>query len=155
MFGTSVKVIAGSNGEVVQQNANKPEYGSIAFAQNGFTLRNGFLNSRRKVAFISGNIEELRGFATGLKFTDGAEVPGKLYTREQFMPYYEGQQAKLNPQTGRAVLVDGAMVFAKTFYDETGTQADVYLNGEITEGDVIAEPRGSAIVRTIESSSLS
>lgn len=142
------------NGQVVQQNPNKPEYGSIGFEQTAFVTKNGFLNTRRKVAFLNGTMDELNTYAEVLSLTEGAELPGRLYVREQFTPYYEGQQPKMNPQTGNAILVDGAMIFSKTFYDETGSQPDVYLNGEIAEGGRVAEPR-VAVMPSLISSSLS
>jgi hypothetical protein len=140
----TVKVVAGENGDVIQQNPNKAEYGSIMLEQPHYSLRNGFLNARRKVGFIAGTMEELGKFSTAWQLKNGAELPGKLYVVEQFTPFYEDQQPKINPATGRAILVDGAMVYSKTFYDESGNQGDIYQTGEISEGDVITEPKVNA-----------
>jgi hypothetical protein len=141
----NVRVIAGTGGEVVQQNPTKPEYGSIGFEQSAYKVNNGFLNIRRKVAYLAGTMDELNQFATTMQLKGGSEVPGCLYVVEQFAPYYENQAPKLNPQSGRAVLVDGAMVWSKTFYDPTGKASDVYQTGEITMGDVVVTSREASL----------
>jgi hypothetical protein len=136
-----VKVVAGDNGEVIRPNPNKPEYGSIGFEQNTFTNMNGFLNKRRKVSFLAGSMTELQEFVSTLNLKPGQEVPGCLHTVESFEPLYEGQAPKINPTTGRAVLVDGAQVWEKTYYDPSGEGTDKYFIGKREAGDVIAEPK--------------
>lgn len=151
----TVKVVAGNDGSIIQQNPNKAEYGSIMLEQPHYSLKNGFLNARRKVGFIAGTMDELTKFSNAWGLKSGTELPGKLFIMEQFTPFYEDQQPKINPATGRAVLVDGAAVYSKTFYDESGTQSDVYQMGEITEGDQIAEPSASATPMALRGLTLS
>jgi hypothetical protein len=150
-----VHVAAGTNGNIIQTNPDKPEYGSIMFEQKAYTFRNNFLNARRKVSFLAGTVEELTNFTNTLELTAGGVVPGTLYTVEQFTPFYEGQQPKINPQSGRACLVDGAMIWSKTFYDPTGKAEDVYQTGHFQEGDIVAEPRTSRAPSILESIMLS
>lgn len=135
-----VKVVAGENGDILQPNSNKPEYGSVRLDQTVFTYRNGFLDRRNKVTFMAGRMEALNEFLTSSNVKAGSELPGCLYTVESFSPLYEGHQPKINPTNGRAVLVDSAMVYEQTYYDETGTKTDSYLDGERTAGEVIKDP---------------
>jgi hypothetical protein len=135
-----VKVRADENGNVIQQNPNKPEYGSIGFEQCLATNRNNFLNFTTKVSFISGTMADLEKFAIGYQLKAGMEIPGCLFTEESYRPFWEGQEPKINPSTGHVVLVDGAPVYQKTFYDPTGSKPDVYITGEISQGQKIADP---------------
>jgi hypothetical protein len=152
--GFKVKVV-GENGQVVIPNANKPEYGSIRMEQLVFNYRNGFLNKRNKVAFLAGKQEELNEFVTLMGLKPNVEIPGCLYTIERFAPFYEGQQPKLNPTTGRACLIDGAAVFQHSYYDASGTRQDEYLQGEAAEGYVIADPATLKIPAALQSLGLS
>jgi hypothetical protein len=136
-----VTVLAGENGAVLQPNPNKPEYGSIALEQLVFTTKNGFMNKRRRVAFIAGKVEELSEFLEVSGVKAGSSLPGKLIVHESFHPFFEDQTPKVNPQTGAVMLCDGAPIYQKTFYDESGTMLDNYVQGDIAAGPQIMDPQ--------------
>lgn len=127
------------NGKVVNQNPNNPEYGSIRFEQKRFNVSNNFLNLATRVCFRRGIYDELVEYAeiNGLKH--GVELPGILYILESKIPFYKGQEPKINPETGCIVLIDGESVYRNCFYDETGTKADSLIQGVKSIGDKIKD----------------
>jgi len=134
-------LIAGTEDDVVVVvNENKPDYASMMLEQLVFVNNNGFLNKKRRVAFLTGTVEQMQEFANMMGAAKGKELPGHLYVKETFYPQYEGHQPKCNPRTGRACLVDGALVYWKTYYDDTGTRGDEMITGEVSEGAQIMNP---------------
>lgn len=148
-----ITVVPTETGEVVRQNPNKPDYGSIMLEQIAFTYRNNFLNKRRKVGFIVSNMEDLHEYVEVLNLKPGAELPGNLVVIEQYVPHYDEQKPKINPTNGNAVLVNGAMVYEQVYYDEGGTRFDEFLSGERTAGAKIAEPKLFEIMSQLTESS--
>lgn len=144
-----VRVLADKEGNVIQKNPNKEEYGSIGLEQIVFTAVNGFMNKRRRVAFIAGKLEDLQDFVTAAGISAGKELPGKLVVQESFNAFFEDQIPKINPQTGTMMLCDGAPIYQKTFYDESGTALDSYVQGEITNGAVIVDPQSKEVIPTV------
>lgn len=131
---SKVKVMAHESGEIVVVNQAKPDYASIALEQEVVSNRDGFLNKRRRVAFLSGKTDELREIVASNNLKAGSELPGRIYVEERNTPFYEGQEPKVNPSTNEIVLVDGAQVFQKAFYDETGNTPDSYITGDVSVG---------------------
>lgn len=138
-----VEVAANENGEIVQQNPNKPDYGSIALEQRRFSIKNNYLSEKVLKSWLQGTLGDLKRFVEVHELGDRSIIPGTLYTIEQFVPFYESQNPKANPTTGEASLVDGALVYQQTFYDESGTRFDSFIMGETSKGDKIMEPRAN------------
>lgn len=135
-----VKVINGKNGELIQTNERKPEYSSLMFEQNVFELQKGFLNKKRRVAFLAAKTEDLEYFVDALKLKHESILPGRIYVLESHSPFYDLQNPKINPSTGEVILVDGKPIYRQMLWDESDTKEDVLITGQITKGDRIKDP---------------
>lgn len=135
-----VKVLVPENGQIVQANPQKPEYGSIGFQQTQFVNKDGFLSHRRRVAFVNGRMADLEAFAQKANLQPEKSLPGRIVVEERTTPFYEGQEPKINPSTGQAILCDGALIYSKSTWVTDPNTTDVYVSGEITTGDVIRNP---------------
>jgi len=136
-----VKIITGESGEVLVINEKKPEYASIGFEQTVWENRTGFLNKRRRVAFLASKVDDLKVFVEMLNLKPGSVLPGRIIVQESHNPFYEGQVPKVNPSTGATILIDGKLVYRQMLWDETDKLEDNFLYGDITIGDVITAPK--------------
>lgn len=136
-----VRVIPDASGRIVRVNANKPDYGSIEFRQRREQLRKGWVQFKERVTWLAGTVDDLEEFVDFYNLSANSMLPGKIYTVESFKPFYMDQQPKINPSTGNAVLVDGALVYQQSYYDKTGNSEDSFLQGETTVGGKITEPK--------------
>lgn len=121
-------------GQLVKRNENKPEYGSICFKQERFTLKGTFLNKSVKTCYMAGKYEDLVEYADILGIKADTPLPGVISVMERFTPFYEDQSPKINPTTGNIVLVDGAQIYQQTIYDPTGESKDQLIVGCVSIG---------------------
>ena len=99
-----VKVVAHpETGAIITPSTKNPEWGTFRVDAENVSMENGILNLSKRSAFIRGKIEQLNQL--GLKA--GQTLPGKIVKKESFEPFYEGQQAKINPSNGETVLTNG------------------------------------------------
>jgi hypothetical protein len=114
------------------------ELGSIRLEQNSRNLNGSYLNTRKRVAFIGGPIEDLKNLLGVNKLKEGSELPGKIVIKESLSPMWEGQNWKINPQSGEeiGVMVNGKLqnVYMKMIYTEDMTDKDSLIR---TEDDVL------------------
>lgn len=143
-----VVIVAGENGELVNPNPKSPEYGAVRFEQQLFTQKEGFLNSAKRVAFLSSTMEGIQLFVEKLKWKVGQSVTGRIRVEERRTPFFEGQQQKINPSTGAVILVDNAPIYRQMFWDESGKIEDIFITGELGNGDIIAAPRVTGLTET-------
>lgn len=127
------------SGELVQVNQNKPDYASIQFQQTVRTISNGYLNVRKRVAFLASDVNSLNDFIQSVGWKHGDEVPGRIRVEERREPFYPGQMPKINPTTGNMVMVDDAPVYYQAFWDETGNIEDIIIQGRKTIGVCIKQ----------------
>lgn len=120
---SNVTVTANENGEVVIVNSNKPEYAYIRLESSHTSLENGFMNTQKRSALISGKTADLKGAG----FTKGQILGGSIIAKEQLAPFYVGQEAKINPSTKATVTVGGQPVYRQTFYTEDASAVDSLL----------------------------
>lgn len=73
--------------------------GSIRVDQRVINLTGSFLNSRNRVAFISGRIDLLNQLVAHYKWVAGSVIPGKIVVLESLTPWWPNQEAKINPST--------------------------------------------------------
>jgi hypothetical protein len=99
---------------VITPRKNKPEYGVIRVDQTINSMENGYVNIQKRVAWLGGKITDLQ--TLGLK--EGSTLPGKIVRKESFSPFYEGQDAKINPTTGEVVKKEGKNVFMQDIYTD-------------------------------------
>jgi hypothetical protein len=124
------------------------ELGSIRLEQHTQNLANGsFLNSRRRVAFISGTLEVLENIIKNNKLVAGSELPGKIIVTESTEPFWPAQTSKINPQTQEAigVTVNGQFfpIYMRMTYMEDGSGKDYFLR---TPEDLVAHLAARAAV---------
>ena len=106
---------------VISINPNNPAYGSIMLSSTEFRLsEGGFMNQEKRVSFISGQIDQLEKFVDSVKlipecdYSQKVGTPMKLIVLEQTIPFFEGQQSKINPSTGEELLTaDGKLIYRR------------------------------------------
>lgn len=74
------------------------ELGSIRLEQESSSLNGSFLNSRKRVAFVTGTLEDLNKRVKMFDLKHGSELPGKIVIFESLEPMWNGQTPKINPQ---------------------------------------------------------
>lgn len=114
---------------------NGNELGSLRLEQVSRTINGSFVNSRKRVAFLTGTMDELLNIVKSNKLVNGSQVPGKIIQIESLQPMWKNQTPKMNPQTAEeiGVTVNG------TFYP-------VYMQQRYTE-DMNAQDK---LIRTAE-----
>lgn len=123
-------------GKVVTRatSAKGNEYGTIMIQQTTLVTENGFLVPKNRCAFI--RIAEQHLDAMEAVLSDGIEYPsaGKIVRTESFTPLYEGQSAKINPETKEEFLLNGRKVY---FQDEWSS--DINAQDKLLSAAPIAE----------------
>ena len=113
----AIVTLAEGRTDVVNVSKTNPENGSIMVKAETVTLNdNGFEVEEVRVAFIKGTVENLR--KRNLKPGDDYSVkvtPIKLVVKEQFEPFFEGQEPKKNPKTDEIITSSGAPVYRYTY----------------------------------------
>jgi hypothetical protein len=123
-----------TTGNVITPSAKNPEWGTIRVDSEHRSFENGILNIQKRSAFVRGKLVDFG--LLGLRA--GQTLPGKIVKRESFTPFYEGQEAKINPTTGEKVLTAGRETFIEFVYtDNMDAPSDVWV-GETPAGVVNA-----------------
>ena len=123
----AIVTLAEGQTDVVRVSKTNPENGSIMVKSETVTMNdNGFEVEEVRIGFIKGTIENLR--KRNLKPGDdySAKVtPVKLVIKEQFEPFFPGQEPKKNPKTDEVITSSGATVYRYTFVvSETSPMVD-------------------------------
>lgn len=115
-------------GLVITQSENNPSYGTIRLDAMTTSMEGGFLNKRRKSAFIRGKMEDLESL--GLKA--GQVLPGIIQRQESYQPFYEGQKPKMNPESGEVILQDGREIFFQDIYtQDVNAPLNVFIEEQV------------------------
>lgn len=132
---------------IIMESKNNSDFGAIMLRSTEEHLDdNGFYRPLKKVGLFKGRVDELKKLVEkkGLKAGDNFSskvAPVKLVIQEQFEPFYEGQDPKINPTTGQAVTSDGAEVYRQTFVTSVkSTLEDKFLptdRVEITRDETV------------------
>lgn len=101
---------------VIGVNPNKPDFGSIMLRTTSWNNSDGFLNKTSKVHFLAGKVEDLQELCSEFSLAVGSDysvaiAPSRLVIEESTTPYFEGQQAKVNPETGEEITYNGMPVY--------------------------------------------
>jgi len=113
----SKSVTTESNG-IIGVNPKKPEFGSIQLATTTRSF-GGFMNKSRTVHFLSGRVEELKELVDEFSLSVGDDFskkvqPSRLIVKESVTPFYDGQDAKINPTSGEVVTFQGEDIYRET-----------------------------------------
>lgn len=133
--------------EAVKPSATKEGWSSVMLKQTvvsfGTTKTGGFVSttkSRSAYWQVQNSVIALLG-----TIREGDDINAKLQglgapqmciaRKESFEPAYEGHQAKINPETNAAILVDGRAVYLQDFIAPMGVE-DVILSAAQQEAPV-------------------
>ena len=107
---------------LVRKNTSKPEYGSMMLTSSEVTITRGFANTRKKIGFVSGTIEELAEIITKHNLVEGSDfsalvAPHRIVVIEKVQSELNGElgySEKMNPKTGQILSKDGEVIYRKT-----------------------------------------
>lgn len=130
---SKVKVTADKAGSIISVSKNNPEWGHIRVEQTRMQLDDkGFARATRLSALIPGTVEHLSAFG----FTEGQELSGRIYVKEQTTPFNEKapeKDVKVAGTTGVICKFGEAPIFRKNFYSEDSAKVDETLEHTNTE----------------------
>lgn len=143
----AIVTLAEGQTDVVRVSKTNPENGSIMVKAETIGVNDqGFMSKETRIGFIKGTVEDLKKF--NLKPGDdfSAKVsPVKLVIKEQFEPFFPGQEPKKNPKTDEVITSSGATVYRYTFVvSETSPMVDEKLISDKIGDQVRAEVKHPA-----------
>lgn len=121
---------------LIRKSSVKPEYGSMMVASREMGVVNGFVNSRKKVGFIGGTVEELEAMIKEHNLEDGSDFseqvsPHRIIVLEMVESDLNGELGfteKKNPSTGQILSKYGEVIYRKTEVVAEGSDLkDVYI----------------------------
>ena len=125
-----VRVIAGQDGQVIQQNQNKPDKFFIQVEEaDGISIRGGFLQSAKKTMLT---LDVSLKDAASKVFTLGKLIPGKIVVKETRTPQWEGHTVCINPTTTQPSLRNGSPYYRSAKYTENINEMDELIPSDNT-----------------------
>lgn len=123
---------------IIGVNNGNSKYGYILLRSETTALVDGWLQTQKRVARMSAEVEALENFvkATGIKEgtnlnTISGMEDARLVIEESHTPFYDGQDCKRYPDSseraGEPVLSGGREVYRNTVVDTTGSKRDTLL----------------------------
>jgi len=116
-------------------------------------ITNGYMNPRKRTAFITVKEEFLSEFCSAAGLNPNAastadaegnfpalKVPfkleGQIQVQESFEPFWEGQDPKINPSSGEVILKEGKEVYRQTqFVTDSSAPSYLWVEGEASENE--------------------
>ena len=129
----SAKVIVKAHPEtgdvITKWEKNGVTYGRIMVAQEGLAINNGYLNTVRRVAFITFDGDALKTMERILKADGAFPLAGTIQVRESLTPFYEGQNPKINPSTDEVMTHKGQPIYrVSEFVSNVDAQDELLAN---------------------------
>jgi hypothetical protein len=128
--------------QMIRLSSGNPEFGSIMLLQVVPVIRNGFLNMRNRIGFITGDVKELTKFLAenNLKYGDNfnsvVEVPHKIISIEKLeseVGEKDGYRNKINPSTKEELTFEGEQIVWRTkVVPDRPENMDIHLNHDQT-----------------------
>jgi len=119
-----VTVVETANNQVINVNANNPEFGYVRVGQTIPTFNEeGWLSTENRYFLLKGKINELQ--ASGL--SAGMELTGKLVRQESLEPFNDYSQPKVAGSSGVICKVEGQPIYSRIVYDRSGTMQDTLI----------------------------
>lgn len=114
---------------LIRKNTFKPEYGSMMLVANEIVISNGFVNTKKKIGFISGKYDELINMVEKHKLEDGSDFstsvsPHRIVILEKVESEVNGELGyaeKVNPSTNQILSKEGEPIYRKTEVVEEGS----------------------------------
>jgi hypothetical protein len=121
---SKVKVTADKAGNVISVSKNNPDWGHIRVEQTKMLVdERGFARTTRISALIPGEVKDLASFG----FTEGQELAGTIYVKEQTNPFDKvtpERDLKIAGSTGIICKIGNESIYRKNFYSENVEKAD-------------------------------
>ena len=127
---------------LIRLNTAKPEYGSIMLAAIVVGIQNGFINSRKRIGFVSGNVKELEDILLKHEIVENSDFstlvsPHRIVVLEKLESEIGdefGYIEKVNPSTGEILTKDSEVIFRKTEVVEEGSDiVDILISHDKIE----------------------
>ncbi len=137
----SVKVIAHpETKQVITESTKTPGFGTFRVDSEEVAFTNGFVNIQKRTAFVRGKLEDL----AKMSLTANKTLPGKIIKRESYEPFYDGQSAKIYPDShsmaGQAVLTNGRETYLEFVYTPDVNAQDSWVGeGTATASEEVQE----------------
>jgi len=134
---------------LVRINPNKPEYGSIMLMALVVTVNENFLNNRHRVAFVTGEVDDLKEMVQEYELVDGDDFnekfgPHRIVVLEKVQSEIgeeKGYSEKKNPSTDQILSKDGEVICRKTLLVAEGSDIIDVLVSHDKEADFSDEAR--------------
>jgi hypothetical protein len=132
-----------SEDRLIRKNTLKPEYGSMMLVANEVVITNGFVNTKKKIGFISGNYDELMTMVEKHNLTEGSNFsisvsPHRIVVLEKLESELSGElgySEKVNPSTGEILTKESEVIYRKTEVVEEGSDiVDILITHDKTAG---------------------
>lgn len=137
-----VKVCA-YNGAIVIPNKNNPEYGSIRVEQEVSSFAGGFMESKKRSAFINGKTEELKSFVAANGITEGSLLDGNITIKETLDPIIADRPdfgQKEAGDTGVVCKVGGQPIYRQSLFTQA-EESDTLLAHDNSDEITLAQER--------------
>jgi len=146
-----VKVVETANNQVINVNANNPEFGYVRVGQTIPTFNEeGWLSTENRYFLLKGKINELQ--ASGL--SAGMELNGKLVRQESLEPFNDYSQPKVAGSSGVICKVEGQPIYSRIVYDRSGTMQDTLIAHDNKE-EIIAGMTPTNVIPLTQPASVS
>lgn len=121
-------------GNAVIASKNNPKFGYIRVAQVRTDIddETGFAKMHPMSALIPGEIPALKSFG----WSEGQEVEGKIYVKEQLVPFSSKEpekDLKFAGKTGIVCSIEGRPIYRKHFFSRNTKVEDVRLQHDNTD----------------------
>jgi len=139
---------------LIAVSPNNPEFGIIPLRYEGTKLNDsGFLTQDKRVAGVRGRVKDLEDLIRKYNLKEGDDfsekvTPVKLIVKESTQPFYEGQDAKINPTTGAVMTHNGEPIYRRVIVVPEGSaEKDEFLsNDQVSTTN--AQPAKAAAIKT-------
>jgi hypothetical protein len=121
-----------TTGAIITPSTNNPEWGTVRVDSQSVEFNNGIMNTRNRTAFIRGEIKNLKQMFTRA----GQVLQGKIIKETSFQPFYAGQKAVVNPQTGEMVMKNGSEFYQNYVFTTNLSETDREVTVETVVSNV-------------------
>ena len=114
-------------GKIITESTTSKGFGTVRLDSTEMVVSNGFVNERKRSAFVRGEVEVLK------KMFSSPQIQGKIIRKTSSQPFYNGQTPVVNPTTGEEVLRDGACFYQQFEFTQVANATDVEVEVEVEE----------------------
>jgi len=127
---------------LIRLNTAKPEYGSLMLAASVVGIQNGFVNSRKRIGFVSGVVKDLEDMILRYELEENSDFsalvsPHRIVVLEKVESEIGeefGYTEKVNPSTNQILSKEGEPIYRKTEVVEEGSDiVDILISHDRIE----------------------